>query len=100
MNGYRTSFTAGDGMLNVRVDGAGGDAVARFSWRADETDGAIGELAAALDAMGQMRERREQCKHAQPAGKRRRPRQSGAEVSMLDGIDQAIRVLELGAVTT
>jgi hypothetical protein len=99
MNGYRTSFTAGDGMLTVNVDTAGGATVARFAWLADETAGALGELAAALGALGHLRERQEQGRQAPKRAWARRPRQGTCEVSMLDGIDQAIQLLELRAVT-
>ena len=101
MNGYKTSFTAGDGMLTVVVDRdeQGGSPVARFSW---DTDGALGELAAALGAMHALRERRQRCRGAVPAAGRRRaprPRVLGAAVPLLDDLDQAIALLELGTVT-
>jgi hypothetical protein len=100
MSAYRTSFTAGDGMLVITVDREqSGKPVARFSWDADETDGALRELTAALTAMGALQERRRQCRSAAPAGRRRtpRPRVIGAAVPMLDDLDQAIELLELGA---
>jgi len=100
MSAYRTTFTTGGGMLIVKVDREqAGTEVARFSWVAEDTEGALGELAAALVAMERLESRRQRCRVETPrAHGRRRPRAAVSEVSMLDGIDQAIELLELRAV--
>ena len=73
MSRYRTSFTSDGSMLVVVVDREQGGPVARFSWDPEDTDGALGELAAALAAMGQLPARREHCRVVKVTG-RRRPR--------------------------
>jgi len=102
MKGYKTSFTTGDGMLVVTVDREqGGANVARFSWQPGETDAALGELAAALTAIEALEGRRRQSRQRVPSAGQRapRPRVLGAAVPLLDDLDQAIELLELGAVT-
>jgi len=96
--GYRSSFTTTDGMLTVVVEReASGAPVARFSWVPEDTSGALGELAGALASIGGVASRRDRCRTA-PRSMPRKPRQGACEVSMLGDIDQAIELLELGAV--
>jgi hypothetical protein len=95
---YRTHLTAGAGMISVVVERSStGAPVARFTWDPADTDGALGELVAALGAAERLQERRERCRAAEPR-RPRRPRHEAGHVGLLDDVDHAIEVLELGAV--